>query len=265
MSLPKNTKMCLIVSYGTGLEKLVDTNTHGRQVSRTDAENKVEDAKYQLQKEYRMAGDADDISHAIKRVTYAQTRLGRAEAQLKNVAGADDKVVPNPFVVVSIDGNDEDVRPMLYTKVIRGTCNPIWKEKFEQFPLGMYLTGKTGYEMYHNDEPNYRPRNLVFYIYHDDAIPDNKNRPKESDETWERDNPQQGIPIGKAIWNFEEICRYVDCGVFEKDLQVLNPGTNRKIKEATLNIKIRLSVPRIRTKLCRCVRNRPRSIIHYRK
>lgn len=246
MSLPSKTVMSLTVSCCTGLEKLCDTNTSGWSPIRQEAENMVKDAKRALQKEFRDASDAHDdhIALYMKRVTRAQSNLEKAEARLKNVADGDDKVVPNPFVVISVDGDSDDsVPPMLYTKVIRETRAPIWKEKFDRFPLGMYLTGRIAHETYHNEEPDYRPRNICFTIYHDDAIPDQHNSPKVTDDSWKRTRPQKDIAIGVATWDFSDICRFVGCPEFEKDLSVFNPKTNKKIKGATLTIKAKLSAP----------------------
>lgn len=254
MALPARTKMWLNVACCTGLGKLSDTNGGSEKLDKTEADNKVKDAKKNLQKAFKEAGDAEDdkIAGMQKKVQKAQKELVMAEAKQKNVADGDDKVVPNPFVVVSIDGDDDDdIPPMLYTKAIRETSNPIWKEKFDEFPLEMYLTGKKAYEMYHNEDKNYRPQNLVFYIYHDNAVPDEKtNKPKESDDNWKRDKPQRDIPIGKATWEFHDLCRKVGCPEFEKDIPIFNPKTSKKIKDAVLTIKVRLCAPKIKNCLC---------------
>ncbi len=160
---------------------------------------------------------------------------------------------PNPFVVVAFDDEEDiETKPMLYTKAVRNTSNPIWEDRFEDFPLEMYLTGKTCYEIFHNGDDNYRPRKLTFYIYHDDRVEEKRRQtPKKSDDSWKRDNPQRDILIGKAEWLRLDLCSKIGSEEFEKKFPIMNPHTNKKIKDAFLTIKVRLSAP----KGCHCSHN----------
>jgi len=130
-----------------------------------------------------------------------------------------------------IEGDDEDMRPILETEVRRGTRNPLWREYLPNFPLERFLTGKRSM-----DNGDCGPQNLVFYIYHDDV-------PHRSERTGKRDNSQRSICIGKAVWNLCDIRRKVGCPVFEKEIPVLNINTNRKISGAVLTIKAELWAP----------------------
>lgn len=158
------------------------------------------------------------------------------------------KVVPNPYVVMSFDEDEEDdtTRPMLHTKALRKDTNPIWRERFEEFPIGLYECDKRAFEIFDGDE-DYQPQNLTFTIYHDDGVPNPKtNKPELSDESWKRDTPSRKVPIGKAEWEYFDLCRKVNCPEFTKDLPVFNPNTHKRIKDATLTIKVRLCMPKLK-------------------
>ncbi len=181
-----------------------------------------------------------------KKLEEVREKKKELEEEIDALPKKDD--APNPFVVIAIDDEeDKDTKPMLYTKAVRDTTNPIWKEKFDEFPLEMYLTGKTCYEVFHNSDENYRPQKLVFYIYHDDGVKEKgKEKPKKSDDSWKRDNPQREVLIGKAEWDWFDVCRKVGCADFEKEFVIMHPHTHKKIKDAFLTIKVRLCAPKVR-------------------
>ena len=255
MSLPPRTKMSLTVSCCTGLKKLSDKNWP------EDLDKKREEYKEELRKaEQNRAVKYEEISKAAqvksfvdnstKELRRLQDTVEKWKAAVDSLPDDGKAIVPNPLVVVAIDDDDLDRHPMLHTKAVRGATNPVWKDEFENFPLEMYLTGKTGIEMYENGDKNYRPQNLVFLIYHDDAIPDGE-KVKPDSEDWKRDKPQRKHCIAKATWEWTDLCRSVGCAEFEKELLLFDSNTHKKIgKDAKLTLKVRLCAPKI--KHCEC-------------
>lgn len=247
--------MSLTISCCTGLKKLTVANwPENIEQKRREFEEDLNEALIELRRMYEeiaRAGNVPEYVEGIPRdlISY-QNDVAKKLAAKKSLPEEHRDIIPNPLVAVAIDDDDLDRHPMLCTKAVRSSTNPIWKEVFEDFPLEMYLTGKAGIEMFENKNKNYRPQNLVFLVYHDSAIPeDDKAKPEE--EEWKRDKPQRNHCIAKATWEWTDLCRSVGCAEFEKDLLLFNPNTHKKLgQDAKLTIKVRLCAPKM--KHCNC-------------
>lgn len=251
MSLPPRTQMWLTVSCATEMAKFTEKTIPEEMIERRQRANDELD-RLQAEERRHTQRACNDITETGNISPETQNLLDEvrknkkaAEIELKVLPKSGDS--PNPFVTITIDDEeDKDVKPMLFTKAVRGTTNPIWKEKFEEFPLEMYLTGKMCHESFHNGCDNYRPQKLVFHIYHDDGVQDSKKVPKDDEvDSWKRDKPQRELMIGKAEWDWFDLCRRVGCPEFEKEFQIMHPYTHKRIKDAFITVKVRLCAPKI--------------------
>lgn len=260
VSLPPRTELSLSVICCTALKRLEAKDMPSGHPSREEAQQRYDEAQQSLMEAYAVAaqGGSPGLTRAQRQVERLSQEFEAARARLNSVPEDEDdgdntKIMPNPFVVVTIDEDDpDDKRPMIFTKTVRGTTNPIWKEQYKDIPFEMYLTGKRAYEMFQNEDKDYRPHALIFSIYHDDGVPETKkNEPCKTDDSWTRDHPRRTKLIGKAVWEFSDIGRKIGCPGFEKEIEVVEPTTGKKIKDASLTIKAKLCAPRV--KHCNCV------------
>eukprot|EP00171_Calliarthron_tuberculosum_P011277 IDg11277t1 len=233
MMLPPRTELWLTVICCTSLKRLKAKDMPSDHPTREEALKAYKDAHQSLQDAFKKAAEAGHChtAQARKLVDKYTKEFDVATAQLQSIPededdGVNTKIMPNPFVVVTIDeDNPDDKQPMIVTKSVRATTNPIWKEEYKEVPFEMYLTGKRAYEMFQNKDKNYRPHALVFSIYHDDGVPEKKNnKPSESDDSWKRDAPRRTKLIGKAVWEFTNIGRKIGCPGFEKEIEVVDPA-----------------------------------------
>lgn len=257
--LPPRTKMWLTVSCCTGLKRLKAKDMPITQAELDELRQQQETARQALNAAFLEAGanmNADNLPRVQRRVNRATNALAEIDARLRAVPededdGTNTEILPNPFVIVTIDDDDEnDTHPMICTNAVRESVNPVWKDKNENVPLEMYLTGKRAYEMFQNQDKDYEAKALTFSVYHDDGVPDSKG-PEPSDDEWKREKPRRTKLIGVGKWAFSDIRTKIGCPEFEKELDVFEPCGGKKIKNACLTIKVRLCAPKM--KHCACL------------
>lgn len=104
------------------------------------------------------------------------------------------EIKPNVFVVVSIDGDNEQCDPLFVTKVFRENTSPFIHQNKDKIPIGLLAHGMWGHFLLNSKTQSpYTPNAIYFSIYHD--IGEDQQASKT---TWERDTPRRDYLIGKA-------------------------------------------------------------------
>ncbi len=183
----------------------------------------------------------DEASNYVERcMNYERTTRAQLESAGSQVRFSRRRL-PNPFVVVSLDEDHEGDRPLAFSKSIRETSRPLWRETFSNIPLGRYVQYVVNRERNEYNDRNYRPSRLVFSIYDDDAVPV-QGVPHESDGVWKRYTPRRGTLLATAEVRIECLLRRTNSAEFELELPLRthSRGSSRR-NDQCLTVKMKLS------------------------
>ena len=277
-SMNPSTKLTLNILHCTGLPRLPLAHLTSSARERDAAQLAFEDAELELTNAYNSAAIAsrDELAQTRRAVDRATREYNRTRHRLEELTGTsaslddgrsafDSGRAPNPFVVLAIDEYGPDSHPVLHTKAVRGNAAPIWKHDFVDFPLGAHLAYKRELDVYRasgdNDETSnimimgrrksmrksalmhYMPRHLVLLIYHDDAKSDGVHDSEitRDDEQWLRDTPRRSRLLARAEWPLEDLRENFGREI-ERELNVIDAQTGRKIQGASLSVRACLHV-----------------------
>ena len=244
MTIPSNMMIDLSIQYCTDLPKVSHELLENPRSSRSQAEAEHESAITQLQNALQYAASAprEIFDHASNHVELCMRREQDARNKLESSTPSisfSRTRPPNPFVVVSLDEDHATDSPLVFTKSIRATSRPLWRESFQSVPLGRYAQHVISRERNEYGDANYRPSRLLFSVYDDDAVPV-QGMPRESDRVWKRCTPHRGTLLGTASVNIGTLFRNVNGHEFEVELPIrLHSRRNATRNNPVLTVRMK--------------------------
>lgn len=251
MSVPPRTNMTLTINYCTGLNNISQKDIPHNSQDYDAVQLGFESAQAELLNAYANAAahGCRKIDSSFRHVKQKEKKFEQARLMMENIYSEDStstNMLPNPFLLVSFDEDNEDVDPLILTRSLRATTSPLWKERFDQIPLEVSIAYKRARHAYKNNCGEYTPSSLVFSIYHDDAmLNDARGSPQPGNSCWKRSTPNRTLLLGTARWSFQDISRCIGEPEFEKEFALIDPRSGRIMRDAILNIKVQLDAPRI--------------------
>lgn len=245
-SIPFQTTVDLTILHCTDLPHVDHPIGRNLRTSRRNVEREHKEAVMMLQNalSYAESAPSEIFDQTSRHVTICMEREQAARQALENSASSirfSRSRLPNPFVVVTVEEDHEGDRPFVFSKTIRETSRPLWRESFRSVPLGTYMQHVINRERNEYGDRNYRPSRLVFSIYDDDAVPV-QGVPRESDTVWKRYTPHRGTLLGTAHLSIDSLRSRLNMPEFEIELPIRSNSRRTSTRNnQSLTVKMKLS------------------------